>query len=238
MKPKISQAMLALDSRTVPVTVTRKRMKNIRLRVSGDGVAVSAPFLASDAAIGRFLRDNAAWVEKKLAETPVPPQIKNGSAIYILGSPLTVVAKQGAKKSVEIRGGALEVSLKTPDDGVKLVSIVEKWVRGRALDYFQQRIDILYPPFAAMNIPRPTVSVKKMTSRWGSCNRKDRKVSLSAYLFGASADCIDYVVLHELCHLVHDGHGKDFHTLLESLMPDCEARRKKLNGMAKNLIPR
>lgn len=66
-------------------------------------------------------------------------------------------------------------------------------------------------------------------SRWGSCNRTKRVIHLSRRLIAAPLWCVDYVVLHELCHFVHFDHSPAFHRLMTQLMPDWQARRKELN---------
>jgi hypothetical protein len=71
-------------------------------------------------------------------------------------------------------------------------------------------------------------TVRDMTSRWGSCSMKTRRITLNLKLFHKPDECVEYVIVHELCHLIHPDHGKGFYALLEKELPDWKARRKKL----------
>ena len=76
--------------------------------------------------------------------------------------------------------------------------------------------------------PPPTIKIKTMKSMWGNCNYVKRIVSLNIYLAKARIECIDYVITHELAHLIHHNHGKEFHSLMTTLMPDWKMRKKIL----------
>jgi predicted metal-dependent hydrolase len=76
----------------------------------------------------------------------------------------------------------------------------------------------------------PTVTIRVMRSRWGSCNARHKKICLNLRLVKASSECIDYVVMHELAHLIHANHSEAYYLLLSILMPDWKARKKKLNA--------
>ena len=76
----------------------------------------------------------------------------------------------------------------------------------------------------------PIIKIKTMKSMWGNCNFVKRVVSLNIYLAKARIECIDYVITHELAHLIHHNHSKDFHNLMTTLMPDWKVRKKLLNN--------
>ncbi|MEG2396279.1 MAG: M48 family metallopeptidase, partial [Oscillospiraceae bacterium] len=78
-------------------------------------------------------------------------------------------------------------------------------------------------------IPNVIIKIRKMKSRWGSCQPKTGIVTLNSQLINAPIGCIEYVVLHELCHFVQPNHSKDFYSLVSAIMPDYKERKKLLN---------
>ena len=91
----------------------------------------------------------------------------------------------------------------------------------------QERLEACLPLAAAHNLPRPAVSFRMMKRRWGSCAR-DGRIVLNVRLAQLPPACIDYVILHELCHLRHHHHGRPFYDLLARLVPDGKERRTEL----------
>jgi predicted metal-dependent hydrolase len=89
----------------------------------------------------------------------------------------------------------------------------------------------LLPRFSPLVLPEPEITIKTLKSRWGSCTY-DGRVTLNLLLIQAPLECIDYVVAHELCHLVEHNHGKGFYALLARVMPDWKARKERLNESA------
>ena len=89
----------------------------------------------------------------------------------------------------------------------------------------------LVPVVAAHGVPRPAqLKIRAMTSRWGTCSRSG-SITLNRHLMRAPLTCVEYVVAHELCHLVHHGHDARFYGLLAAIMPDWKARRLRLRSV-------
>lgn len=100
--------------------------------------------------------------------------------------------------------------------------------RPDCLARFTQVTAALLPRLAAYRVPMPQVRLREMKSRWGSCAYKRGVITLNTRLYHAPGECLEYVVLHELCHFVHPDHSPAFHALLGSLMPDYRARKAAL----------
>ena len=79
------------------------------------------------------------------------------------------------------------------------------------------------------NVDKPTITIKKMKTLWGSCSPQKCKITLNEYLMKANIRCIQYVVLHELTHLLYPNHSSDFYTFMTIHMPDWEERKKQLD---------
>ena len=96
---------------------------------------------------------------------------------------------------------------------------------------FYQIITEQLPLFKAYNIKEPQLKIRKMKARWGSCAYQTGIITLNKWLAQASKSAIEYVVVHELCHLIHPNHSKEFYNVLTLLMPDWKERKAELNNI-------
>ena len=90
-------------------------------------------------------------------------------------------------------------------------------------------MDKFLPIFKKYNVPQPTLKIKPLKSKWGSCKITTAEITLNLNLYKVSAECINYVVLHEHTHLVHPGHKKRFYNFLQKYMPNYQEIEKKLD---------
>ncbi len=104
--------------------------------------------------------------------------------------------------------------------------------REQCLALFGQALAGQLPLVAPYGVKMPQLRLRDMKSRWGSCAWKKGVVTLNTRLFYAPRECLDYVVLHELCHFVHPDHGPGFHALMATLMPDYKRRKRRLESWA------
>ena len=99
---------------------------------------------------------------------------------------------------------------------------LDKWYKKQATTIFKEHLDECYNRFTK-KIPYPTLTIRKMTTRWGVCNTKDKRVTLNLELMRKPIYCLDYVIMHELSHLIHANHSKDFWSLVEE---NCKEYKK------------
>ncbi len=102
--------------------------------------------------------------------------------------------------------------------------------REACLPLFTQAVERQLPLVAPYGVTMPQVKVREMKSRWGSCAWKKGAITLNARLYHAPRECLDYVVLHELCHFIYPNHGPAFHALMARIMPDYKARKRTLEA--------
>lgn len=102
---------------------------------------------------------------------------------------------------------------------------VDKWYKKEALRLFSERLELAYNSFSR-NIPHPTLTVRKMTTRWGVCNTKDHRVTLNLELMKKPLFCLDYVIMHELSHLVYPNHSALFWSVVEENCKEYKEIRK------------
>jgi len=217
------------SGREAAVEFTRKKMKNIRLRLTADGeFKLSAPLRLPEERALSFLREREDWIDQKLAENAgrtgylQDEEIQDGGTVTVLGIPRTVAVFIGVPESVILKPDRLLVTVKSPDRAAKAAAA---WRRRQARAMVGEYIQKWAP---VLGVPVPAIVMRRMKTLWGSCSHKKRKVTLNLYLFNAPPECVEYIVLHELAHFVHPNHSPAFHALMGSLMPDWKARKKLL----------
>ncbi len=200
--------------------LVRSRRKTIAIHVKPQGmVEVRAPLKMSGADIERFVASKEDWVNKHLQRFEtlpafVEPQLCWGGRVQVLGESWTLV-KQGFGS-----GSGSEIELKLPWDAEpgQFQKSLDQWFAKRSLALFQARHDHWRQRMEAFALPPSRVSVRKMRRRWGSC-RRSGAILFNTQLYKYPLACIDCVVVHELCHLVHFHHGPAFYRLMTSVMP-------------------
>lgn len=213
----------------IEVSLRRRSMKHMRLVVDRDGeIAVSAPPGATSQDVARFVRSNEEWLRKSVQKC-LDRKAEPGT-IMLEGRVLDLRFVPDTDERVEVTDGALLVH--GPLE--RGAQILETWWRSRLEAVCQALVDKWYPVVEAHGAARrPKVSIRKMKSRWGSCTPSNATVRISYYLLSATPEGMDYVVLHELAHLLYPDHGSLFKQFLTKFMPDWKERRRGLDDTSR-----
>lgn len=210
----------------------RSRRRSLELRVYPDRrLEVRAPLRTRQRDIDAFVAGRRDWIERKLATMPPPsppPDFGAGSRHLFLGERRPLQLESGRHR-VRFDDGLIHV--RTADihcpDGV--ARALERGYREAAKGHFEALIDRHFPWFDERGHRRPTLRVKKMKTRWGSLSQRGY-INLNLQLIKTPPACVEYVVVHELCHLEEANHGPRFHALMDRHLPDWRERRRRLNG--------
>ncbi|MCQ2109041.1 MAG: M48 family metallopeptidase [Fibrobacter sp.] len=196
-------------------------------------VEVKAPVGSSLEAIATKVKKRAAWIVEKQDWFAKFPK-KQSSRQYLGGETHSYMGrryrlkietvKDFVTKPVKISGGFIVVCAKL-DNPQTVKKLLDEWLREKAIANFRKILEFYKNKYAVKSNLR--MQVRSMKTRWGSLS-KGGILTLNSKLIAASKDCIEYVIVHELCHLVHNDHGKAFYKLLERRMPDWEKRKMKL----------
>ena len=132
-------------------------------------------------------------------------------------------------KALEIFESAETTERQFQEELVKAKSGQESLLADPAI--FTEILDEVYPAFIPYGIARPKLRVRTMKSCWGSCLVNKGIITLNRKLLMQPRECIEYVVVHELCHFIHPNHSKEFYKFMEQFMPDWKERKGQLNGV-------
>lgn len=194
-------------------------------------VLVRAPLGCPHALIAERVRKRVGWISRQLAEfdryRPRTParQYLNGESHLYLGRQYRLKLVSGDAASVTVTRGQLLVTLPSEPEPERVKGVLHGWYLERARVVFADVLDASLPRFKGVHHPR--LIVRAMRSRWGSLSRAGT-MTLNVNLVRAPRACIEYVVIHELCHIRHRDHDARFFRLLGQVMPDWERRKQRL----------
>lgn len=215
------------------VIITKKRIKNLYLRVLPDGGAeVSAPLGMPDGEIIRFIESKSGWLlkqQKRLAALPQrTAKWESGELLPVFGKSYTLQTESGGRSySLILDGGLARLRLRQGCTAEQAEAFVNSWYG----ELLREKLAELLPRWEGVTGLRCSeLRIKNMKSRWGSCNPRSGEINLNLQLAKYQPECLEYVVLHELAHLNIPGHGADFKAYLDVYMPYWRQRRDLLNG--------
>jgi len=198
-------------------------------------VSVRVPLRTPLHAIRDFVVRQAAWIDKvrnKLdKQRPVPEQgYENGAVFLFQGAGYRLVLEQGPVAAVQLRGDSLVVTLSDHADPARQAGLVADWYGQQAMAVFRERVIACHRMFPA-GTPLPPVVIRSMKSRWGSYSYRTRRICLNLNLIKLPQSCLDYVIVHELCHITVRHHGLAFWQLMARYVPDHGAIRRQLRTL-------
>jgi len=207
-----------IDKEEKEVIITRKKSnKNTYIRVKDDlNIYVTTNYFTSETQIKKLILENQTAVLKMLKR--MSQKLKKENEFFYLGKKYNLVYLN----TKDIILGEDYLLFNPSLD-------LDKWLLKQAKDIFEQELEKIYAVFPA-TIPYPSLTIRKMKTRWGVCNVKTKRVTLNFELIKKDIKYLDYVIVHELSHLVYANHQADFWCLVSKLVPDYKKIRKELNS--------
>lgn len=212
------------------VKIIKKEVKNITLKVRPNGEAIlTAPKAASDEHIKFIIKKRAKWIAQKRAffasfKTPKKEYV-SGEDFKYLGRSYRLKVVQSKEERVRLQRGYLELFVKDKSDLERKRNLVYKWYHEKAMLYF---FNILQELNKIVKQDIKSVKIRQMKTRWGSCNPYKSYINLNIELIKKPKACIEYVIFHELAHLLYPNHSKKFYDYLTLYMPDWQKRKEIL----------
>jgi predicted metal-dependent hydrolase len=210
--------------------------RSIGISVSpSQGIVVRVPFLTSKKVINEVLERKAAWIKKHVKSYSSGPALKPGKK-YAEGELHSYMGKEyilrltiSDKQSVFLEDQYINIAIKDPYDSAKVKGLLYKWYKKEAAMLFGKTLSEALERNKEYNFRPAGLTVRSMKRRWGSCTAKG-KITLSTELVKLPEECIEYVILHELCHLRHHNHGQEYYKLLNEIFPDWKRVRKLMKS--------
>lgn len=209
--------------------ILKKRIKNIYIRYQDSKITVSVPIYASKKDILKFISDNIEkiniFIEKRINDEK-KESLENGSSIGFFGEKLYITVKPPISKNKVYKEGS-HLIFECENTKEEKEELLNK--------FYRQELSKILPMYIEKwsnitGIVPNEVRIKNMKTRWGSCNCKEKRIWISTKIMSKDKICLDYLILHELSHIIIKGHNKDFKLQLEKYMPEYRKIEKMLNG--------
>jgi len=198
------------------------KLKHSYIRVNHDSsIVIKTPYKQERYAID-FFRDKELWIRKQLHKNSLHKQLHVNleDEVLIFGEIYSIDSDEAQYLRKKLH--RLQTSNQT-----KVLSAYDDFYKYIAQEYLPQRVQY----FAnIMNLDYKVLKFRKMKSRWGSCS-SSKEITLNTQLMKIQKELVDYVVVHELAHLVHMNHSKNFHNLVESYLPKAKELRKRIKNI-------
>ncbi len=204
-------------------------------------VVVHAPLEAPDDDVCDAVRKRASWVYLQLKQFKVqlehvsPRRFRSGESHCYLGKQyiLKVVEAPKENQKVKLLRGHIEVHVRAKSEA-RIRTLLFEWYKARAREVFKRRLDAMLEQTLWVG-SRPHLRLLSMKTQWGSCS-PNGILTLNPHLVKAPRECIDYVLLHELCHIAEHNHSDKFYRLMKQVMPKWQQTKEKLDSMASKLL--
>lgn len=206
--------VININNEQIEVVITKKKgNKNTYLRVKEDlKLYVTTSFFMTDRKIKSIIEENIDSISRMYKKQNYKQNLKKD--FYYLG-----------KKYDIVRTNSKDAILGEEKIFVPVDFDIEKWLKKQATKLFKERLDYWYSNFDR-KIPYPSLTIRKMTSRWGVCNSKLTRVTLNLELIKKDISCLDYVIVHELSHFIEMNHSNRFWKVVEANYPNYKEIRR------------
>ena len=224
-------------NKRIEFDVIYSNRKSLGITVHPDkSVLIRAPENSDYQKILEKVRNRSRWIlrqqdhfESFLPATP-PRKYVSGETHMYLGKQYRLKLYESNEEKVKMIRGYLQVFTKDRNNKEKIKTMLDRWYRRHFDKKIEERLNECLELFRNYDIQKPDILVRRMKNRWGSCTPQG-KVILNPDIIKAPGKSIDYVIIHELCHLIYPTHSKEFYALQSKMMPDWEKWKRRLDEM-------
>ncbi len=240
MKSGDAARLPALTIQDIDVELARKDVKNVRITVlPPDGrVRVSAPAFLGEDSIRSLVAGRIDWIRKKREEVrgrvaPVEHAYVTGEELFLWGERYRLEVEEArGRGSVSLSDGTIALRAKPSSTRAAREKALYDWYRARLLDAAQPLLELWAPRVGR----RPSsIVVRRMKTKWGSCDLHSFRVCLNVELVKHPPECLEYVLVHEMTHLLEASHDARFKKLLSGFLPRWKETRDLLNGKSRGI---
>jgi len=230
--------VLRYGGEQIPFRIEYRQRKKLAITVHPDmRLQVVAPQGSDTDQVLQRVEKRAAWIHRqwrffKQFQPSLPKRrYVSGETHVYLGRQYRLKVHGGLPEQVKLVGKFLHVWSRNREDHGRIKTLVDGWYREHAEKILDHRLKLCLEQCPSLRLScKPRVMIRRMTHRWGSCT-KTGNVLLNTNLVKVPVHCVDYVIVHELCHLQIHNHSPAFYRLLSRCMPDWEKRKRRLEGL-------
>ncbi len=210
---------------TETVSVVRKRIKNLYIRLYPDGrTVVSAPHHLSDKSIQDFIESKRQWIaEKRIQQSRRQPRPSSTTTmpteLQLWGQSYPLVYQRGGKNALIVSDNVGVVTQRNKPKVAQVNTLINEYYRRCLMERVEQYV-ANYQPIIGVNVNE--IRSKRMKTKWGSCNIGAKRLWFNVGLAQFTPRCTEYVVVHEMTHLVERYHNRRFYRLVGEAMPDWQ----------------
>jgi predicted metal-dependent hydrolase len=217
----------------IPVDVCKKNIKNMHLYVKPPygKVTISAPISMSDEAIERFVRTKVGWIKRQVGKFDIQSRQSerehiSGETLYVWGKQYYLRTEHGNRKSLMLFGDKAILTIRKESTAVQRENFIREWYRKQ----LKAEIIRLLPKWEKItSLKCKSWQTKYMKTRWGTCNATTQKIWFNLQLAKKTHECLEYIILHELVHLVEKRHNERFISFMDNYMPMWREIKSTLN---------
>lgn len=235
---ELEENWIMLNNEIVYFYIKRKKIKNMYMRLSNEGkLIITASKMCTIDKIEKFIKQKEQWIFKQIIfykqinEYKENITISNNSNLYFLGNKYIVKIISSNKNYIEFENKNIVFNIKEKFilDEKYIKKVYEDWLKQECLNVVKIYVEDYINKMKKYNIPLPEIEIKKFKARWGCCIPKKCKIEFAMNLVKVPKECIEYVVVHELCHFKCIHHDKRFYDFVSLFIPDWRKRREILN---------
>ena len=212
------------------VTITKKKIKNIYLRLEGNVINASCPYYVPNYEVYKFIESKKSWIYNVYLYNMNKPKnrylYRGGDVFFIFGEEY-ILNRNIGKTKVNIVDKNIYFTYKdNSDNAIKaLYKQLDSMLLNKAMDYFKAHSKML-EDYGYINVPE--IKARIMTSKWGVCYTRNNKITINSYLIHYPLDCLEYIMVHEMTHFIIPNHSKRFYEIVSNNMPNYKQADSKL----------
>lgn len=211
---------IILNNQVVQYTLYRKDIKKCYLKIVSGKVIVSAGYAYTSQDIETLIRTHQSLVLEKVNSYKSKAVYKEQGYVYIFNKRYSIILEDLKMRRIRCKEDTIYVYHQNMEP------IIEKYLKTLLLEYVTSKIEMWLQSMFSFSMP--TLKIQKVKSRWGACMKTKNEISFTLSLVHLDTDLIDYVIMHELCHMLQPNHSPLFYQELALRMPDYKQREKRL----------
>ena len=226
-------------NKSFSISLKYSSRKTVGISVHPDKkIEITAPFGTPFASIQKVIERKSKWIARKLEELE-KYQTMEQTREYISGQTLKFLGRDYMIRVIQIQDfeeeqivkekRLINVYVHNRDERERISLLIEDWYRNEAMVYLAQKFERCYERIRKYNISKPLYYLRYMNQRWGSCTSKGT-ILLNPEIIQLPSHCIEYIIMHELCHLKYRNHSKEFYHFLDTVMPNWKECSQALDS--------